>query len=84
MKKGVAEPVGIKPVAQVVPRADLVDRLVLDQLLQEGGRRIPGDLLQVKHTDVKPGPEQVFNIEGKLVEPRVLPHPGKEGSAHVN
>ena len=53
MEERVAPTVGVEAVLQVGPRADRVHRFVLDQLLEERGRRVPGDAAQLEQADVE-------------------------------
>ncbi len=63
MEEGVAAPVRrVDACAQVLPVADLVHRLVLDDLFQDHGRRRPVDPAQHQEAAVEPRREQVHEI----------------------
>ena len=53
MEERVAATIGVEPVLQVVPGTDRVDCFVLDQLLEQRGRRVPRDARQRQHADVE-------------------------------
>ena len=55
MKEGEAAAVGLQPAAQVIPAVDLMDGLVMDDPLEEGGRRMPVDTRQLQEARVEPG-----------------------------
>ena len=73
MKKGKAAAVGIEPVLQIGPAANLVHRLVDHQLLEQCGRRFPGDALQLEKADVEPVGEQPLQILLEPAQQRVAP-----------
>ena len=54
--------VGIEPPAQVVPALDLVHRLVGDDLVEDGGGRVPVDAAQHQEAAVEPGGQQVAQV----------------------
>ena len=62
MEEAVAAAVAVQPVLHVGPARDVVHRLVLDQLLDQRGRRVPADAAQVEEGDVEPGGEQVLEL----------------------
>ena len=62
VEEAVAAAVAVEPVLDVGPALDVVHRLVLDQLLDQRGRRVPADAAQVQEGDVEPGGEQVFEL----------------------
>ena len=70
VKKGKAAAVGLEPVLQVGPAADLVHRLVDHQLFEQRRRRFPGDPLQLEKADVEPVGEQPLQI---VLEPAQQP-----------
>ena len=53
MEEGVAAAIGVEPVLQVVPRTDRVHGFVLDELLEQRGRRVPRDARQREQADVE-------------------------------
>ena len=53
---------GIEPAAQVVPALDLVHRLVGDDLVEDGRRRLPVDAAQHQEAAVEPGRQQMHQI----------------------
>src|SRR5437763_2310240 len=62
MEERVATPVGSEPSVQIVPAADLVHRLVLDQLFEDKRRSSPVNPLQDEEATVKPRCEKVCEI----------------------
>ncbi len=62
MKEAVAAAVAVEPVLDVGPAPDVVHRLVLDQLLDQRGRRVPADAAQLEEADVEPGREHVLHL----------------------
>ena len=63
MEERVAAAIGVEAVLEVVPRADRVHRFVLDQLLEERGRRRPGEAAELEQADV----EQQCELRPQLV-----------------
>ena len=66
MEERVAAAVGVEPVLEVGPRADRVHGLVLDQLLEQRGRRVPGDAAQLEQADVEQRRELRLQLEVDL------------------
>ena len=63
MEEGKAAPVaGIEAAAQVVPALDLVHGLVVDDLLQDGRRRLPVDAAQHQEAAVEPRRQQMHQV----------------------
>ncbi len=59
VEEGVTAPVlRIDTTAQVVPIANLVNRLVADDLFEDIGRRAPVDVAQDEKARIEPGREQ--------------------------
>ena len=70
-----AAPVRGQAPPQVVPALDLVDRLVLDQLLQHRRRRLPVDAAQLQEAAVEPGAQQVLEVGVERLQHRLLAQP---------
>ena len=47
MKERKAATIGSEPPPQVIPTADLMHRFMLDEFLQDDGRRVPIDSLDI-------------------------------------
>ena len=62
VEERVAPPVPFEPPAQVAPSLNLVDRLVLDQALEDHRRGVPVDSLKDQEPAVEPRPEQVNEV----------------------
>src|SRR5438876_10650822 len=62
MEEGEAAPVGLEPMLEVIPGADLVHGLVSRELLEERRRRITGDELQFEETDIEPAALQSAKV----------------------
>jgi len=62
VKKGVTASVRLQPSAQVVPAIDGVNGFVVNDLLQQLGRRIPGDLMQLQKARIEPGAQLVVHV----------------------
>src|SRR3990167_5901892 len=60
VEEAVAAAVAVQAVLQVGPAADVVHGLVLDELFQQRGGRIPRQATQLQKSHVKPGGEQVL------------------------
>ncbi len=53
VEERVAPAIGVEPVLEVGPRLDRVHRFVLDQLLEQRGRRVPRDAPELEQADVE-------------------------------
>ncbi len=85
MEEGEAAAVGrLQPVAQIVPVADLVHRLIADDLFQDIGRGGPVDLAQHQKAPVEPGQEQMDEIGIQRVQHRILSHVLEGFLAHAH
>src|SRR6516165_1703358 len=82
MEKSEATTVRLEPVLQIGPPADLVNRLIGHQLLEQCGRRFPGDSLELEKADVEPIGEQPLQILFEARQSRiVLPEIHQFGTA---
>ena len=72
----------VEPPPQIVPALNLVDRLVLDQTLEDHRRGVPVDALKDQEPAIEPRPEQVqqirvdtdpFGVRGECFE-HLAPH----------
>ena len=54
MKKREAATVRCEPAPQIVPAVDLMHRLVSDEFLEYGGRRLPVDSTQFEKAAIEP------------------------------
>jgi regulator of protease activity HflC (stomatin/prohibitin superfamily) len=63
VEEAVAAAVAVQPVLHVGPAADVVHRLVLDQLLDQRRGRVPADAAQLQEADVEPGGEHVLHLD---------------------
>ena len=61
-----------------------MDRLVGDQLLQEGRRRLPGDAPQVQEADIEPGLQQVAQVVVERFQGRRLAQQRQQVGTHVD
>ena len=84
MKEGVAAPVGIEPVLQILPGFDFVHRLVLHQALEHVGRAVPGDALQLQQRHVEPRGEQTLQFQVERSEQRVVAQEIEQLGAQVD
>ena len=83
MEERVAAPVGgIDAPPQVVPVADLVHRLVADDLFEKRSRRGPVDAAQHQKAAIEPRAEQMQKIAIDDGERRVLVHKLEQVGAH--
>ena len=71
VKKGKAAAVGFEPIFQIGPAANLVHRLVRDQLFEQGRGRFPADPLQLEKADVEPIGEQTLQIVFEAAQQRI-------------
>ena len=71
MEEGVAAAIGIEPVLQVAPGADVVHRLVADELLQQRRRTVPVDAAEFEEADIEPARQQRLQIALQRGEHRV-------------
>ena len=65
MKESVQTAIRVETVLEVAPRLDFMYRFIFDQFFQQSSRRIPGQPLQFKKTDVKPGRQARFQFPVK-------------------
>ena len=79
VEKGVAAPVRVEAVLQVLPGADLVHRFVLDQLFQQGRRGLPGEAGNFQEADVEPGGETVLQLPVQGLQFRILVEKAQQG-----
>ena len=85
VEEGVASPVRrIDAPPEVVPVADLVHRLVADDLLEQRGRRGPVDAAQHQKPAIEPRTEQMEKIAIDNRQRRVLVHQRQEVGAHLD
>ena len=83
VEEGVAAPIDrIDPAPEVVPVADLVHRLVADDLVQDRRRRGPVDAAQHQEAAIEPGAEQVEEIAIEHGKAAVVAHRLDEIGAH--
>ena len=81
MEEGKAAAVGLQPVFQIGPAADLVHRLVGHQFFEQRRRRFPGDAAQFEKADIEPVGEQVAQIVGEPAQRQILSgHPDQLGA----
>src|SRR5688572_32990724 len=62
MEEREAAPVALEPALEIREPADLVYRLVFDQLFQDGGGRTPIDALELEEAAVEPRAQQVGEV----------------------
>src|SRR5262249_4968936 len=62
MEEGVASPVFFETPPQIVPALDLMNGLVLNEALENQGRRAPIDSLQDEEAAIEPRTKQVFEV----------------------
>ena len=84
VKERVAPPVCREPPPEIVPALNLMDRLVLDQALEHGGRGLPVDPAKHQKTAVEPRPEQVCEVAIDAGAFRVRPQRRDEMAAHLD
>ena len=85
MEESVASPVGgIDAPPELVPIADLVHRLVADDLLEQRRRRRPVDASQHQKAAIEPRTEQMQKIAIDDRERRVLVHQRQQVGAHLD
>ena len=84
MEEGVAATVGVEPVLEVLPRADLVHGLVFDQLLEQRRGRGPGDALQLEEADIEPGRQASLQLAIERLEQRVFGDEAQQIRAQVD
>ena len=85
MEEGEAAPVGrVQPAAQVVPVADLMHRLVGDDLLEDRGGRVPVDLAQHQEPAVEPRGEEMREVDVERLQRGVGLRRGQQVLAHAD
>ena len=65
VEEGIAAPVGIQSIAQILERADGMDGFIGHQLFEQGGRRVPGDLLQLQKAEIE---ERSQNKDQRVIQ----------------
>jgi hypothetical protein len=75
--------VGLQAPAQVAPAVDFMDRLVVDDLLEQVGGRAPVDALQLQESRIEPGREQMAEIGIDRRELRMLAQPRQQLRTHL-
>ena len=84
MKEGVAAAIGVEPVLEILPGADLVHGFIFDELFQQRGRRVPGNALQFQEADIEPRREPVLEFAIERLQFLVVPQEAQQIDAHVD
>src|SRR6185312_481662 len=79
-----AAPISLEPVLEIGPAADLVHRLIDDELLEERSGRVPRDARQLEEADIEPAREQCLQVELEPGQHRIAPRHRHKLGAHVD
>ena len=84
MEERVTPPIGLEPPPQIVPPLNLVDRLVLDQALEDDGRGPPVNPLPDQESAVEPRSEQARQVRVDHAAVRVPVEGLEQAPPHVH
>ena len=84
VEEGEAAAVGLQAAAQVVPAVDGVHGLVVDDLFQQLGRRVPVDTAHLQEAGVEPRAEQVQQVGFERHQFGLLRQPLQQRAAHAH
>src|SRR5581483_12032688 len=84
MEEGEAAAIGIESVLEVDPAAHLVHGFIDAELLEQGGRRIPGDAFELEEADIEPSGQQRLQVGFQRRETALLAYQLEQLGAHVD